>query len=226
MESYIICMKPYVYTKKKKRLSKRAKARVFLFSILVVVVLLCVYYFLVIAPIVVSLSEEKVRSLSTQVVSASVEEVLRDEAITYDDLVKIEYNSNREISLISTNSVEINLFVRKVTYLVQNRMDTLGAEGVDIALGTFTGIPFLYGLGPMVSVKLVPVGTVNTAFASTFTSAGINQTLHRLYFTISINVGMILPSMTKNLLTELQVEICESVIVGKVPDVYLQGQII
>lgn len=216
-------MKPYVYKKKRKRLSKRAKARLFICSILSIVVLVTVYYFKVVTPIVVTLSEEKVRSLSTTVISSSVGRVLTENNITYDNLVNIEYNSSGDISLINTDSVEVNMVVRKVTELVQQGMDNLGNHGVDIALGTLTGIPFLYGIGPMISVKLVPVGTVNTKFNSSFLSAGINQTLHRLYFVVSVNIGMVLPCLTKNMITDLEVEICESVIVGKVPEVYLQG---
>lgn len=219
-------MRAYCYKKKRRKLSPRAKARVFLCSILGIVALLLIYYFCVISPIVVTLSQEKVRSLSTSVISQSVEEVLAYEDVSYNNLVNIEYNNNHEITLISTNSVEVNNLVRRITYLVQTEIDKMGEQGIDIALGTFTGIPFLYGVGPAVSVQLVPIGTVNTNFSSSFTSAGINQTLHRLYFTVNVNVGVVLPSMTKNLLTSLEVEICESVIVGKVPDVYLQGKII
>lgn len=61
---------------------------------------------------------------------------------------------------------------------------------------------------------------------SNFTSSGINQTLHRLYFTVSGTIGMILPAQTQNFVTELEVLICESVIVGEIPDVYLQGSLI
>lgn len=216
-------MKPYVYKKKRKRLSRKAKTRLFICSFLALIVLGTVYYFKVITPIVVSLSEEKVRSLSTKVVSTSVGQVLTDNNITYDSLVNVEYNSNGEITLINTNSVEVNIMVRKVTEMVQVGMDNMGNHGVGIALGTLSGIPFLYGIGPMISVKLVPVGTVNTRFNSSFLSAGINQTLHRLYFIVSVNIGMVLPCLTKNMVTDLEVEICESVIVGKVPEIYLQG---
>lgn len=219
---YIEYMKAYVYKRKRKKLSRRAKTRIILCSILSVIVLLVVYYFKVVTPIVIALSEEKVRSLSTQVVSTSVEKVLVEQNVSYDSLVMIEYNSNNEVSLINTNSVEVNLLVRKVTELVQAQMDGLSKQGVDISLGTMTGIPFLFGIGPSVSVKLVPVGTVNTKFNSSFTSAGINQTLHRLYFVVSVNVGMVIPGMTKNLITSLEVEICESIIVGKVPEFYFQ----
>ncbi len=219
-------MRAYSYKQKRKKLSPRWKARIFLFVILVIVALILVYYFCIISPIVITLSQEKVRSLSTSIISESVEDVLATSGVSYSDLVNIEYNDNHDISLISTNSVEVNNLVRRITYQVQNKIDAIGNQGVDIALGTFTGIPFLYGIGPAVSVKLVPIGTVNTKFDSTFSSAGINQTLHRLYFTVFVNVGVVLPSMTKNLLTSLEVEICESVIVGKVPEIYFQGGVI
>lgn len=216
-------MNAYKYKKKRKKLSRRAKAKIFLCSFLAIITLMTVYYFKVVTPIVVTLSEEKVRSLSTKAVSASVGQVLMNDGISYGDLVKIQYNNSGEITLINTDSVEVNLLVRKVTEIVQVQMDNLGSHGVEISLGTLTGIPFLYGIGPNVSVKLVPVGTVNTRFNSSFTSAGINQTLHRLYFMVSINIGMVLPCLTKNMVTDLEIEICESVIIGKVPDVYFQG---
>ena len=151
---------------------------------------------------------------------------MSNENFTYNDLVHITYSSANKIELIEVDTVQVNIVIRKITEGVQSKFNTLGQEGINIALGTFTGIPFLYGIGPDISVKLVPVGTVNTKVMSNFTSSGINQTLHRLYFTVSGTIGMILPAQTQNFVTELEVLICESVIVGEIPDVYLQGSLI
>ena len=84
----------------------------------------------------------------------------------------------------------------------------------------------MFGLGPNVSIKLVPIGTVSTKVDSTFNGAGINQTIHRLYFVVNSNIGMVLPGMTENFQTELEVLLCENIIVGEIPDVYLQGSLI
>ena len=217
----------YVVPKKKKRgLSKKAKFRIVLIVFLAIIVLFCFYYFKVVCPIVVSLSQERVRSIATSTISTVVGDVMVDENITYDDLVAITYSSENKVELIEIDTIQINIIIREITKRVQNEFDTLGKEGIQISLGTFTGIPFLFGLGPDVSIKLVPVGTVNTKVSSNFNEAGINQTIHRLYFIVSSNIGMVLPAMTQNFTTELEVLLCESIIVGEIPSVYLQGSLI
>ena len=112
-----------------------------------------------------------------------------------------------------------------MTAKVQERFDQLDNTQVAVKLGSFTGIPFLFGYGPNVTLNLVPVGTVQTTFETKFLSAGINQTLHSLYFDVNAILGLILPGSTQNFDTNLQVLICESVIVGEIPSIYLQGQI-
>lgn len=174
----------------------------------------------------VSLSQEKIRSLSTRIISQAVGDVLVTQGVTYEQLVDISYSGNNKIELIEVDSIEVNLLVREITKEVQHHFDGISNEGVEIALGTFTGIPFLYGLGPNISVQLVPVGTINTQFNSSFESAGINQTIHRLYFDISASVGMVLPANTQNFVTNIEVMLCESIIIGDIPSVYLQGELI
>ncbi len=220
-------MPDYVVSKKRKKgLSKKAKFRIVLIVILAIIILFCVYYFKVVCPIVVNLSQEKVRSVATSTISSVVGDVMSDENLTYNDLVQITYSSENKVELIEVDTVQVNLLIREITEKVQSNFNTLGSEGISITLGTFTGIPFLFGLGPDVSVKLVPVGTVNTKVESSFNEAGINQTIHRLYFVVSSIIGMVLPGMTQNFTTELEVLLCESIIVGEIPSVYLQGGLI
>ncbi len=218
-------MQVVYYKNKKKRLFKR-KFWTALFCVGLVFTLICVYYFKVVCPIVVSLSQEKIRSLSTRIISQAVGDVLVTQGVTYEQLVDISYSGNNKIELIEVDSIEVNLLVREITKEVQHHFDGISNEGVEIALGTFTGIPFLYGLGPNISVQLVPVGTINTQFNSSFESAGINQTIHRLYFDISASVGMVLPANTQNFVTNIEVMLCESIIIGDIPSVYLQGELI
>lgn len=192
---------------------------------LVFLILTLVYYFAVVCPAVVALSQEKIRSIATQTISEVVGEVLTNGNYTYDELVEVTYSSENKISQISTNSTQVNLLVREVTAKVQERFDQLDSAQVVVNLGSFTGIPFLFGYGPEITLNLVPIGTVQTNFETKFLSAGINQTLHSLYFDVNAILGLILPGSTQNFDTNLQVLICESVIVGEIPSIYLQGQI-
>ena len=212
--------------KRKKKKSAKFKFRMALFVILAVIITLIFYYLNVVCPIVVGLSEEKIRSVATRAVSQVVGNVLNEEGVSYSKLVNISYTDNNKIDLIELNTVEVNVLIRKITEGVQDSFDVLGKEGIEIAIGTFTGIPFLYGLGPKVDIQLVPVGTVSTKINSKFVSAGINQTLHSVNFEITTGIGMVLPAKTQNFNTMLEVLICESVLVGNVPSVYLQNGLI
>lgn len=179
-----------------------------------------------VCPIIVGLSQEKVRSIATSTISNVVGDVMEEDNISYSDLVTITYSGENQVKLIEVDTVKVNIIIREITKRVQDEFNTLGEEGINITLGTFTGIPFLFGLGPNVSIKLVPIGTVSTKVDSTFNGAGINQTIHRLYFVVNSNIGMVLPGMTENFQTELEVLLCENIIVGEIPDVYLQGSLI
>ena len=205
---------------------KKIKKRAILCGLLAFIILCLVYYFQIICPAVVALSEEKVRAIATQTISEVVGDVLTDNNLSYDDLVTITYSSENKVSQISTNSTKINLLVRKVTELVQERFETLDETSINVNLGTFTGIPFLFGYGPKIKLNLIPVGAVNTSFDTNFVSAGINQTLHSLYFDVTASIGMVLPASTQTFQTTLDILICESVIVGEIPSIYLQGKVI
>lgn len=218
-------MQAYKVVKVRRRWKKKTKVKAVICALLVFLILTLVYYFAVVCPAVVALSQEKIRSIATQTISEVVGEVLTNGDYTYDDLVEVSYSSENKISQISTNSTQVNLLVREVTAKVQERFDQLDSAQVVVNLGSFTGIPFLFGYGPEITLNLVPIGTVQTNFETKFLSAGINQTLHSLYFDVNAILGLILPGSTQNFDTNLQVLICESVIVGEIPSIYLQGQI-
>ncbi len=218
-------MQAYKVVKVRRRWKKKTKVKAVICALLVFLILALVYYFAVVCPAVVALSQEKIRSIATQTISEVVGEVLTNGNYTYDELVEVTYSSENKISQISTNSTQVNLLVREVTAKVQERFDQLDSAQVVVNLGSFTGIPFLFGYGPEITLNLVPIGTVQTNFETKFLSAGINQTLHSLYFDVNAILGLILPGSTQNFDTNLQVLICESVIVGEIPSIYLQGQI-
>ena len=78
---------------KKKKWSVKTRFRVAVFSILLLIMMLCFYYFKVVCPVVINLSQEKIRSLSTQIISRSIGDVLISQNISYDQLVEITYSS-------------------------------------------------------------------------------------------------------------------------------------
>ena len=85
---------------------------------------------------------------------------------------------------------------------------------------------FLVGKGPALTLSTMPIGAVTCAFESMFESAGINQTAHRIYLNVTADVGVVLPFTTRKLRTSQVVMVSENIIIGKIPDVYLETSVL
>ena len=75
----------------------------------------------------------------------------------------------------------------------------------------------LSDLGPALTYNVLNLGVVDADFISDFVDAGINQTLHRLYMRIVVNMKIILPGYSLSFDNGSTVLICENIISGDVP---------
>jgi sporulation protein YunB len=107
--------------------------------------------------------------------------------------------------------------------MAQVKLDDIGIQGIDIPIGSFTGMPILMGRGPEIKIKLLPVASIQSHFLSEFESVGINQVKHRIYINVETTVNLVLPVANRKITTSSMVLVCESVIIGDVPAVYLNG---
>lgn len=194
----------------------------YLITIIVIVVFVVCYMFfsLIINPVLVNTIELKAKSISTRAMNSAVSDVIMN-SIVYDDLINIVTDELGNISMIQANTLEINNLSKDLAQTTEIKIDEYGKGGVSIALGSFTGIPLFVGVGPNIKLRATPIGSVTSSFSSEFESAGINQTIHRIYLNINASVGVVLPLYTKKFTTTQHVLIAESIIVGSVPEVYL-----
>ncbi|MDE6302860.1 MAG: sporulation protein YunB, partial [Clostridia bacterium] len=68
---------------------------------------------------------------------------------------------------------------------------------------------------------IVPIGTANCDFVAYFQSAGINQTSHKIYIDVYADVNIITPIDEPTVQVKAEILVCENVIVGEIPNVYL-----
>ena len=201
---------------------KRRKNISLIVFIFFIAFLVAVYYFKVILPIIKVYSSAETKSVTEKAVNLAVSNVI-NRTINYNSLIDINYDNSGNIVSFSANQYEINTITREIIKETQQQLNTLGSDGVNLNIGTFSGIPFLIGKGPLVSLKLVPIGAVNGEFDSEFDSVGINITKHSLFLYVNIHVNIVMPIKNLEVYSTTQVLLAESVIIGKVPDVYLNG---
>lgn len=145
-------------------------------------------------------------------------------ALGYSDFVTIKYNATGEINLISVDMLKVNNVMSYISTVVLDEMQSVAVNGVDVPLGAFSGILLLGDSGSNVNVEVETVGIAECNFRSDFETVGINQVRHSLYIDIIATANVVLPLYAKDVFCESSLLLCENVIVGDVPEFYLQNQ--
>lgn len=161
------------------------------------------------------------KQISQQIISKSVSDVLNSNNISYDKLSAVTQNTDGSISSVQTNVVEVNKLQAELTYKINQEIGKLSENQIKLDTGTLSGLNFLYGRGPELTFKLKPIGYVKSDIYSKFSSAGVNQTLHQLIFKVSGKTSVIIPGNHCDIDIGMDIIVAETIIVGKIPDSYI-----
>ncbi len=194
-------------------------------SLLLVVLLAC---FIILEgrlrPVIATLAKVEVESRFTEVIDSAILSDLTQRGTGYEDFVTIERDGDGSIRALTTNMAAMNLLRSQLENDVFMALGEVDISTISIPLGSLTGLELLWGRGPDITARSISVGVLNSEFISEFTSAGINQTSHRIYLDIRAPLTIMMAGGTVE--TEVSTHLCvaETIIVGSVPSSYLQLQ--
>ena len=109
------------------------------------------------------------KKIGTQILNDESTKVLKN--VDYDDLIQVSKDGSDKISMVKSNVILINLLASDIAYRVQERLASLEKENINIPIGILTGVRIFAGSGPDMSIKVMPIGTVETNFFSEFKQA-------------------------------------------------------
>ena len=98
----------------------------------------------------------------------------------------------------------------------------MDSDHLGIPLGSLI-VPELFGgKGPVIPVQILTIRNSEADFFSEFSQAGINQTLQKLNMMVSVDVAVLVLGKVDSFTISSHVVIAETVIVGQVPEMFLQ----
>lgn len=206
-----------IFSKPKKRKKKKM-----IIIVIIIIFILCSFIFIQnnVNPEIIAASEKEAQSLTNYSIAKSINEII-SQNISYQDLVNILYDNDGKIQAILANSTRINLISQMISIKTYEYISNLGLDGIDISLGSLTGMPIFTEKGPFMNFKIKPISSVKCDIKSNFISAGINQTLHQINAIVVAEVTVIIPGLKDRVVnTETSVLLTESIIIGEVPQVY------
>ena len=194
---------------------------------LIIIFILCllVFSYLMIdnavKPTIFELTESKLQYLAIKAMNDAVSEIVKD--VSYNDLITVLKDKNDRITMLQANTLKMNDLASKAALKAQETIMNLGDQGIYIPLGTILGGQMLSGKGPLIRIDIIPTGSVISKFSSEFETAGINQTRHKIYITLNASIRIVIGNTGQLLNIVQQVLISENVIIGNVPNTFLES---
>ncbi|MBR2337688.1 MAG: hypothetical protein IKA61_07085 [Clostridia bacterium] len=168
------------------------------------------------------------KSFNSLISSASyyaIDEILK-EGYDYKSLIDVSTDQQGEINMVVTDSFKVTAIASAAATKTYNYLTKYSNQGVDVPLGAFTGIKLISGFGHKIKMKLIAVSSVKCDIISDFTEAGINQTRHTIKIDIISTVTLVTKTTNKVVSEKICILVYDNLIIGKVPQVYLNSKVI
>lgn len=171
-------------------------------------------------PTVKALATTQSVNYTIKIIDKSLEEVpnvYKD----YSNICQITKSESGDIISLTTNTNAIKNIELSLTKLIIKNIEKSHLEDLGIPIGNLTKTYILSGRGPEIPIKILTPSSPDIHIESQFESSGINQSKHKIIIHTDINIQIILPYETISKKVTHESLLSETIIVGKVPDVYV-----
>ncbi len=197
-----------------------------IFRIAVFLLILSIVLFFVLRSsyrdVISELAETQVRNTTSDLTNDAIAKQIAAGTIAYDRIVYFEKNLDGRITALKTNIGEVNRLKTDILNIINDEILALDTMDIGIPLGSLFFPEFFSGRGPSIPVHILSIRNSDANFTSHFSQAGINQVLHQLIMEVSIDVAVLVLGQSSSFTVTSEVVVAETVIVGDVPDTYLQ----
>lgn len=176
------------------------------------------------APIILTAAEMQTEQRAQRILFNSARDVLLEQKDGgYNDLIELSLNEAGEIIFLEPQTAKINLLISNISLRAEEGITALSQEKINLPLGALTGSALLSDFGPLLQLSARSIGKVQVELQEEFSSAGVNQTRHKIYLQMTAQMQLIVPFSSRQFTAQNCILLTEGVIVGNVPYLYLQN---
>ena len=158
--------------------------------------------------------------LMTLCVNDTINRTLSGRDYGYDYFVTIDRDESGAVTAIKANMARINALSSELLSDIVEAADR-GELSLAIPIGNILGSSLLLGKGPDIPVDITLLTSSRVDFKNELSAAGINQTKHEMKLDVVVDIDVVLPWRTVSTQVVTEILIAETVIVGEVPQTYL-----
>lgn len=202
-----------------KKASKKCRASYILLTLVLVaaMIVLCIVHELY--KHLEEISEYRGREAATEIITEAVDRT--NSRCNAAELYTLTTDDSGKVLSAQLDANAANHLKNVLIEETESGLEELGNKGISVPIGTLLGIPFVSGRGADVDLGVQQLGAVKSELNSAFESAGINQTRLTIYVTVTVEIRAIMPNGHTDISVTEEHIICDSLIVGDIPQAYL-----
>lgn len=154
-------------------------------------------------------------------VNDSIYKYIKENGALFDGLSEYIYTAEGDLISIEINTAKLIVLQNGLEKEILSSLSAIKATEFGVPLGSLLGGKLLSGRGPEIKVKTVPLSSLNCSTVNSFESVGINHTLHRVELQFTAEFKASAPFAETEFENTFEITLCESIIIGEVPNVYL-----
>ncbi len=207
----------YVHSEDKGRHKRRSKLGL-LFPLMILCLVAAISWFL--GNLTTQMAVSDATDIVTKAVNDSINEVIGRGVYGFDYFITLEKDADGNVAAISSDMAHINTLSTEILNSVIESTDN-GVIEINIPAGNLSGLNLLLNKGPDVKVDIIMLTSSRVDFRNEVVSCGINQAKYQLVLEVTIDIDILVPWGTESATTVTEVIVADTVVVGKVPDTYL-----
>ncbi len=173
-----------------------------------------------IGPNLDAVSQLRAKGMVTELINQTIEEEFTGREYE-ENLFSVRTGEDGKIQMVQSNTSLINKMVSSFASSLQKKYNEQEAREVKLSYGSILGSKLLSQTDLGVNIRILPLSVASCDFETDFESQGINQTKYRIYITVESSIRVLRPFSSGDLKVRNKVLVAETVIVGEVPDSYV-----
>lgn len=172
-------------------------------------------------PLVEAVGTHRSQALYDGTVNGMTADILQQYGWTDEDLLTVQTDTAGSVTAVYPDTVKLNRLAAELNESLMSQLRSETGLVFSVPSGSVFGGVWTADRGPLVTFCLTADSIVTTGIQDTVTSVGINQTCYTLSITVEQDVLLIYAGRYKTLTMQSEVMVVQTVLMGDVPQTYV-----
>ena len=172
-------------------------------------------------PLVEAVGTHRSQALYDGTVNGMTADILQQYGWTDEDLLTVQTDAAGNVTAVYPDTVKLNRLAAELNESLMSQLRSETGIAFSVPSGSVFGGVWTANRGPLVTFRLTADSIVTTGIKDTVTSVGINQTCYTLSITVEQDVLLIYAGRYKTLTMRSEVMVVQTVLMGDVPQTYV-----